>query len=395
MCDTLWKKLNGEIIFAKNSDRSCNEPNLTVFIEGGKQESNEVQCTYISIPQVESIYSVLLVKPSWMWGAEMGINQHGVTIGNEAVFTKSKGKKENKLLGMDMLRLALERASTAKQAKEVILELLKTYGQGGNCGYGKNFYYDNSFLITDASEAFIIETSGKDYVIKDLVDFGNISNRLSLDEEFTKEHTEPIFTFFSGSKERLENGLENIKNANSLKDVFNTLRAHTCDNETKLFKKGSVKSVCMHQSVLGDHTTGSMVVHYGKTISIWITGSSAPCISIFKPVVFGKAVPPVFLEQVDSFEYWNTRENLNRAIFSGYIDVKLYRQKLHKLQDEFIEKYQNAVSENADSDTLNQISLECSKKEEAFINEYKDIIDKVKDGSLKLKGIWKRLSKKV
>jgi hypothetical protein len=390
VCDTLWKKLNGEIIFAKNSDRSCEEPNLTVFIEGGKQDLDKVQCTYVCIPQVGSVYSVLLTKPSWMWGAEMGINEHGVTIGNEAVFTKSKGKKENKLLGMDMLRLALERSKTAKEAKEIIIDLLKTYGQGGNCGYGKKFYYDNSFLITDASEAFIIETAGKEYVIKELIDFGNISNRLSVDTDFIKKHTEPIFTFFSGSKDRQKSGCENIQKASSLSDVFNALRAHKECDDKKLFRRGSVKSVCMHQSLLGDHTTGSMVVRYGKDISIWITGSSTPCLSIFKPVVFGKANPPVFLEPVESFEYWKKRENLTRAIFSGYVDAPIFRQKMHALQDEFIQKHEEAVSQNADLDTINKVCLECSKKEEEFVNEYKDIIDKVKLGSLTLKGIWRK-----
>ncbi|NLL56087.1 MAG: peptidase U34 [Clostridiales bacterium] len=395
MCDTLWKKINGEIFFAKNSDRSCNEPNLTVFIKGGKRKEESVKCTYISIPQVERVNSVLLVKPSWIWGAEMGINEHGLTIGNEAVFTKSKGKKEKKLLGMDMLRLALERAQTAKQAKEVILELLATYGQGGNCGYDKNFYYDNSFLITDHNQGFIIETAGKDYIVKELNECGNISNRLSTDSQFAKKHTEPIFTHFSGSKERLRLGAEKMHKANNLKDVFNVLRAHTENDDKKLFTKGSVKSVCMHQSLLGDHTTGSMVVHYGKTISIWITGSSAPCLSIFKPVVFGLSVPPVFLSQENSLDYWRKRERLNRAIFSGYIDASSHRRKLHSLEDEFIAKYCDAISNGEDADKLNAICLQCSQKEEEFINEYKDILDTIESGDLKFAGRWKKLSKNL
>lgn len=90
-----------------------------------------------------------------MWGAEMGANDHGVVIGNEAIYTKLQGENdaEEKLLGMDLLRskfwnfflilnsgnfwkflrLGLERGSTAKEALDVITKLLEEHGQGGPC----------------------------------------------------------------------------------------------------------------------------------------------------------------------------------------------------------------------------------------------------------------------
>jgi secernin len=60
---------------------------------------------------------VLLAKPFWIWGAEMGANEHGIAIGNEAVFTKIPYDKQPGLIGMDSLRLALERAHTARRAR--------------------------------------------------------------------------------------------------------------------------------------------------------------------------------------------------------------------------------------------------------------------------------------
>lgn len=64
------------------------------------------QCTYISIDQESHTHAVILSKPAWMWGAEMGANEHGVAIGNEAVWTTEGGEHdlEEKLLGMDLVR---------------------------------------------------------------------------------------------------------------------------------------------------------------------------------------------------------------------------------------------------------------------------------------------------
>lgn len=63
-----------------------------------------LQCTYIQIPQVEQTHAVILSKPAWMWGAEMGANDQGVCIGNEAVWTREPVAPGEALLGMDLVR---------------------------------------------------------------------------------------------------------------------------------------------------------------------------------------------------------------------------------------------------------------------------------------------------
>ena len=66
---------------------------------------------------------------------------------------------------MDMVRLGLERSKTAKEAVQLLISLLETYGQGGNCGFDHDFFYDNAFLIMDRENLFVLETAGKQWVL--------------------------------------------------------------------------------------------------------------------------------------------------------------------------------------------------------------------------------------
>jgi len=118
-----------------------------------------------------------------MWGAEMGANEFGVVIGNEAVWTREPcNGHEKSLLGMDLVRLGLERGNTAEQALTTITSLLETYGQSGPCAENDpTFTYHNSYLIVDPKEAWVLETAGRHWVAERLTSgVRNISNCVSL-----------------------------------------------------------------------------------------------------------------------------------------------------------------------------------------------------------------------
>lgn len=407
MCDTLWRQFDDSAVFAKNSDRSCNEPNLTIFVPGGKRSEKEVRCTYISIPQAEKVNSVLLLAPSWTWGAEAGVNEHGVAIGNEALFTKHSDFKTERLIGMDIVRLALERSSSAKEAVDVIKHLLETYGQGGNCGFDSKFYYDNSFLIADREKAFIMETCGKLWVLKKLHIFGNISNRIFLTKDysncnfdktvdFKSTYTEPLRTKFSGSKERADKTLDLISKSDSLSGILAVLRSHRLSDENKLFTSGSVKSVCMHQSLLGSHTTGSFAVDYHNDgFVVWSTGSSTPCLSVFKPSVFGHVAAPVFSDKRRSLDFWLEREKVVRAIYAGLIDKELFQKRARALETGFLLKYAELKDKNADFETLTAFCDECEAAEKAFYAEYKLSADSLFKNLNRLPKQWRNKTLKL
>ena len=167
MCDIQVMIKDNITWFAKNSDREPGEPQLVVRMPAAKDKSQKkLKTTYIEIDQVPKRHAVILSKPSWIWGAEMGVNDAGVVIGNEALFSKGI-EHENGLIGMDLLRLGLERGDSAEHAMQIIIELLQKHGQGGAAGFrDKSLRYDNSFIIADHRESWVLETAHRHWVAK-------------------------------------------------------------------------------------------------------------------------------------------------------------------------------------------------------------------------------------
>lgn len=417
MCDTLVclpsVTKNGRMIFAKNSDRSPNEPHIVERIpamDHDLEKEPEVQCTYIKVKQVEHTYAVTLFKPSWIWGAEMGFNEYGVNIGNEAVFTKVKRGKAA-LIGMDLLRLALERSKTAYEAMICITKLLAEYGQGGNCGYQKEFYYDNSYLIADGKEAYVLETAGKYWVAKEVKDYYAISNALTIDNDFDfahpeilvekmnnpkfsfrKKFSEPVFTFFAKAKKRRSCSIDTLQahlGEITIETIMTILRSHqTTEN------RASVGSVCMHAGgPIGDHTTGSYIYEYRDGSDIcYFTGASLPCISMYKPLLKDHVEDePTNL----GISYWAKRELLLRYFLSGQADRALFvaeREELEKTMLYDISKAQSIAE-------LKTLVVLYGEKEEELINKYLQQLEATEYhfslGSSYYRKYWTKMTKRL
>lgn len=324
MCDTFVStpriSAGGCMILAKNSDREPNEAQNVTFLPAMNHPSKStVRCTYITVPQAEHTYALLLSRPFWMFGGEMGVNEHGVAIGNEAVFTKDPyHKKNDALLGMDMLRLALERSMSAREARDLIIELLQAHGQGGVHTLGGTKYYHNSFLIADPDEAFILETSGKHWAMKQVYDIASISNCLTLGDDydetsrgleeyarekgytgrgrafnFQRDFADSLYTRFAKGNIRSHCSYELMhgkKREITALDMMHILRDHNTTGEYHPGEK-PMERICLHAGgLISTQTTGSMVavMKKGHLPLIFMTGTSAPCMSSYKPHVLLK-----------------------------------------------------------------------------------------------------------
>ncbi len=277
MCDTFValpdSTLDGNLIFGKNSDRPAGEIQDVDSLPAQQYTTGEMlQCTYLKIPQAEQTHAVILSRPRWMWGAEMGANEHGVVIGNEAVWT-AEPYAETGLLGMDLLRLGLERGATAYAALQVIVELMEEYGQGGNCAEHFVMTYHNAYLIADETEAWVLDTAGR-YWVAEKVSSGtrSISNRLSIDGMGDLQHPD------------LKHPLDDGQTGSALSPLSREGRVRLlCQHSTGEFDIATAKTilrdheggVCMH----GDfETRGSQVSSLGqRDHKHWFIGAPFPC----------------------------------------------------------------------------------------------------------------------
>ena len=374
MCDTLGVLHGSYALFGKNSDRSPNEAQVTELYPARVYDGGELACTYRKIPQAKETLSVLLSRPGWMWGAEIGVNESGVAIGNEAVFTKGK-YGDPSLTGMDLLRLALERADSAERAVNVIIELLETYGQGGNCGFDHTFYYDNSFLIIDKDTLFVLETCRKSWVVKSYPR-ASISNRLSIGADgerygggvcdFAKTHSDPLYSHFSGSKQRRAASACALTSANSERDLMRALRSHDTGVKNP-FAQGSVSSCCMHYGgMVGDASTASMVIRLdGGAPSVYLTGTSAPCVSLYKPYLFGNPLrlPIVSPGDESGARYWREAEAFRRALIGKVVPQEFFAER-----DALEQSWMAEVSQDAAA--MDELLIRALKEEAAFYAKY-------------------------
>jgi secernin len=184
MCDT-WVALadatrDQHVIFGKNSDRPIFDSQPLLFYPRQSWPAGSpLQLEHVALPQVPETYATLGSSPYWCWGYEEGINEYGVVIGNEAIYTKpfrlavealAHGDPvQLGLLGMDLIRLALERSQSAAGAIRLMGELVEEYGQFGSGVPTRSHSegsYDGSFIVADPAEAWVFETIGRRWVAR-------------------------------------------------------------------------------------------------------------------------------------------------------------------------------------------------------------------------------------
>jgi secernin len=412
MCDTMVAlgpaTAAGSVIFGKNSDREFDEAQYLTVIPAARHPSgSRIKLTYVTIDQVPETYAVLLSKPHWIWGAEIGANQHGLVAGNEALFSRMEASAEPGIIGMDYLRLVLERARDVNEAVLVLTDLLRQHGQSGYCGFRRPLTYHNSFLLADASSAKGGETVDREWVVKKVESQLAISNAMSIGERFEQSSDAVVskaviegfhnpgesFSFKQAyaDRSREPSGRFRMQRANALlancaprltvSDFFRILRDH--QEGEPLPGRATGPRLCAHtrESPLGQ-TTASWVSSINPHLTIhWVTGTAAACTGVFKPVVLQAGLPAHGVipgPDPDPRSLWWRHERLHCALDAAMPALRAdYLDARDALERRFITTLETGPSASNEESlhTLRELTECCWRQALQFENDWLGLLE--------------------
>lgn len=318
------RTVDGATLFARNSNRRGREAQPFVQLSAAfHPRGSRVRCTHREIDQVAETYRVMGHSPVWCWGFEHGVNEFGVAIGNQANWSREPLENLPGLIGMDLVRLGLERGRDAREALEVIATLVESHGQGG-AAYASHgdAGYQSSFVIADGRSAWILETTARRWAARS-VDGACLTNALTLGTDWEigsrdLERHAAKSGYWSGTgrldfraayarddvrgfltQRRLEASQRCLAiPALSLEALEHWLRDHGRSSEPPdaLLESGDPGrySICMHADPMST-TTASMVVrlpeaNLQRPWPVWISFAT-PCTGLFLPVYLEGSLP--------------------------------------------------------------------------------------------------------
>ncbi len=336
MCDSLVvrgsRSVDGTTLFAKNSDRRGREAQPFVqFPAAFHPRGSSLQCTHIAIDQVAETYRLMGHSPAWCWGFEQGVNEYGVAIGNHATWSREPLEQKPGLIGMDLVRLGLERGRDAREALEVVAALLETHGQGGSSfSIEGDDGYQNSFVIADGRTAWVLETTARAWAARQ-VEAASLTNLLTLDSswEIGSRDLErsALQQGFWTSDARLDfraayaieswpTFLTERRQAAATRRLeapalsFADMKSWLCDHgngsgppsASMNVEDPDRYSVCLHADPMS-MTTASVVARLPREIDgqpwpVWISFAT-PCTGIFVPVYLDGVIPASFASAGD------------------------------------------------------------------------------------------------
>ena len=203
--------------------------------------------------------------------------------------------------------------------------------------------------------------------------------------DFKARYENALITKIAGAEQRKRMSYSALAaRREPISAMLGALRTHATPDVG--VSKASTASVCMHAgNLFGDQTTGSYAAEVGKRY--FVTGSSFPCMSVFKPLSVRAGA--IGESEKEALFFWLKRELLARKLM-GYKEIRgEYLEKAAELEKKYIDRALCADNDLA----LDKISLEAFAAEEELVKKY---LRRLKEqpfrfeGSAYYKYFWKK-----
>lgn len=378
-CDTMVAtgaaSKSGATLFAKNSDRPAHEAQPLELHPATPSADPGTQ--FVKIDGPSPAYRHVGSRPYWCWGYEHGFNEHQVVIGNEALPSRLSESKDPKLVGMEVLRLALERSRSAAEAVDVITGLVTEFGQGKFANDAGVRTYDNIYMVADPASAYVVECVGHEWAVEQVENFASISNvgqigknadrvspgakslatRLGLFEmgfgesfDFAKAFADPDRSMSGATRQcRSETMLGAGAGQLDVGSLAGVLTDHSDGHdpgEPHVADVADTTSICVHRT--GGESTGastaSLIADLCATderLPVYWCGMYSPCMSVFMPIFIEGELPNSLSiareAPSDDSPWWDFYRLTHYGLKAGAETRFQVRAELEVLQNELFE----------------------------------------------------------
>ena len=375
---------DGSVIIAHAEDMGKTDSGKLWHQDAAEYEkSDSIYLPYETIPGVSRTYSYWAhgnsdkVAERYNGSILAGMNQFGVSFGCNTVYTRDEliPEGEKGLQRYSIRRLIMERARTAREAVEMVGQLIDTYGQSGIVV---------AYLIADAEEAWVVETTPRHWVAKRVPDdgFHVQANQYTIEKEWDIASSDLVeyaesqgwydnnsgefsFRHIYGDPQRIDRPydtvrelrateiLESKKGSISVKDLKTIMRSHyegTSDYHYPPHDTDVIRPICVSNTQAAKvwHLRPDLPVETGAIM--WYS-ISTPCTSIFVPVFSGsERVPEEYLnagEVFDSSSAWWTFDALQKAVDKDYDGLFPYFEIYRNARERYLIKKAGEIQARA------------------------------------------------
>ena len=258
-----------------------------------------------------------------------------------------------------------------------------------------NFPFDTGLLIGDRHEAYVVNCAGRNWAARRVEDVMAISNRYQITDDWdlsslssgngTKPNFREMFADETREDEvaafkrecRAQELLEARKGSITVQDMADILRDVGEDPDGYNIPDDELPSrICMHAAPFEArfwHATGAMITDSSdEGVIVWMTGTSATDLSVFKPLFFDADMPdtgPLPRGTYTEGSLWWKHERLHRRAVADYHALKPgIRADFDELEREFFAEA--PALKTADSRTKSEFVRECWRRAEEVTDRW-------------------------